>query len=52
MDLAISFRGNSIVPESAARPSFPRISIFIDPAIVSVQKLILKKFPDTDLGKV
>ena len=52
MDLAISFRGNSIVPESAARPSFPRISLFIDPTIVSVQKIILKKFPDADLGKV
>lgn len=52
MDLAISFRGNTIVPESAIRPSFPRISLFVDPSITAIQKPVLKKFPDVDLGKV
>lgn len=52
MDLSISFRGNTIVPESAIRPSFPRISLFVDPSITAIQKPILKKFPDVELGKV
>ena len=52
MDLSFPFRGQNIVPESAARPSFPRMSILLDSNIVALQKSVLKKFPDVDLGKV
>jgi hypothetical protein len=46
-DITINFRGFVITPESPARPNMPRLGLFIDPGLASIQKQIIKKFPDT-----
>ncbi|KAJ3304966.1 hypothetical protein HDV03_002196 [Kappamyces sp. JEL0829] len=51
-EFLVSYRGVAVVPESPARPSMQRMTIFIDPAVAAIQKQVLKKFPDVgDLGK-
>ncbi|KAJ3365930.1 Nck-associated protein 1 [Kappamyces sp. JEL0680] len=52
-EFLVSYRGVAVVPESPARPSMQRMTIFIDPAVAAIQKQVLKKFPDVgDLGKM
>ena len=51
-DFSATYKGNTFVSESPPRPPTPRLTLFIDPNVTSIQKQILKKFPDVgDLGK-
>jgi hypothetical protein len=52
VDVSIYCKGTIIVPESPARPPASRLSLFIDPSIATIQKQLIKKFPDGgDMGK-
>jgi hypothetical protein len=53
IDVTVNYRGTNLIPESPSRPSMTRMALFIDPSISSIQKQVLKKFPDVgNLGKV
>ncbi|KAI8927379.1 Nck-associated protein 1 [Entophlyctis helioformis] len=51
-EVTFAYNGTPFTLEAMARPPLERLSIFIDPSIVGLQKQLVKKFPDYgDLGK-